>query len=157
VKKKGKKTWAEKLNDSKDLPKVVRLEGKSAEKWGNVSMAIPAPIEVNELMKKVPSGKLITINELRKAIALKHKADIGCPITTGIFSWIAANAAEENKTQNNKDVIPYWRTLKLKGGVESQAKKLVKEGYEITHKKSKSFVKNFEKHLLSSEELVAGK
>ncbi len=29
---KTKKTWKEKLHDSKDLPKVVKLTGKQAEK-----------------------------------------------------------------------------------------------------------------------------
>jgi len=51
-------------------------------------------------MKKVPKGKLITINEIRSALAAKHHATIGCPLTTGIFAWISANAAEE---QNSKE------------------------------------------------------
>ncbi|MEM2999158.1 MAG: hypothetical protein QXV09_00525 [Candidatus Bathyarchaeia archaeon] len=58
-------------------------------------MVIPAPIEVDELMRKVPVGKLVTINEIRAALARKHGAIIGCPLTTGIFAWVAAHAAEE--------------------------------------------------------------
>jgi hypothetical protein len=37
-------------------------------------------------------------------------------MTTGIFAWIAANAAEEQKRKGEKEITPYWRTLKS-GGV----------------------------------------
>jgi hypothetical protein len=47
-------------------------------------MVIAAPAEVDSLMKRIPSGKLTTINELRIALAKKHRATIACPITTGI-------------------------------------------------------------------------
>ncbi len=29
-----KKSWVEKLNDSKDLPKVVEITGKMSRRWG---------------------------------------------------------------------------------------------------------------------------
>ena len=59
-------------------------------------MVIPSPREVDAIMKRVPAGKLITINEIRAVLARRHGATIGCPMTTGIFAWIAANAAEED-------------------------------------------------------------
>src|ERR1700751_3908263 len=90
-----RKTWREKLADDKDLPKVVKISGKMAKRWGKGTCAIPAPREVDAIMRKVPKGNLITINEIRAKIAKKHKATIGCPITSGIFAWIAAHAAEE--------------------------------------------------------------
>ena len=31
----------------------------------------------------------------RKTLAARHRATIACPITTGIFAWIAAHAAAE--------------------------------------------------------------
>ena len=68
-------------------------------------------------MKKVPKGKLTTINELRTALAKKHKTDFTCPITTGIFSWIAAYAADELAQQGRKRITPYWRTLKSDGQI----------------------------------------
>jgi len=104
-----KKTWTGKLNDSKDLPKVVNLNDKGAEHWHGETMVVPAPIEVDEIMKKVPRGKLTTIDGIRKKLAQKHKCDIGCPLTTGIFSWIAAGAAGEQMAEGKK-------TLHLFGG-----------------------------------------
>ena len=81
-----KKSWQEKLLDNKDLPKVFPLTGKAKTKWGDGTMVIPAPREVDALMRKIPRGKLVTINELRNALAKEHSASVPCPITTGIFA-----------------------------------------------------------------------
>ena len=112
---KARKTWGEKLRDSKDLPKVGQIEGNLSTRWGTGTFVVPAPIEVKELMDKVPKGKLTSINELRAALAKKHGATIACPITTGIFAWIAAHAAEEAAAAGAKRITPYWRTLKNGG------------------------------------------
>src|SRR5438445_1447861 len=110
-----RKTWREKLADDKDLPKVVRITGRMSARWGKGTVAIPAPREVDAIMRKVPAGKLITINEIRQFVARKHKATIGCPITSGIFAWIAAHAAEEAAAAGETEITPYWRTLKTGG------------------------------------------
>ena len=52
-----KKTWCEKLRDSKDLPEVAEITGKMSRKWGTGTVVIPSPVEVDELMKKVPEEK----------------------------------------------------------------------------------------------------
>ena len=100
---KKKPTWVEKLNDSKGLPKVEKITEKMSKRWGTGTIVIPAPIEVDELMRKVPAGKLTTINNIRAALAKKHKATIGCPMTTGIFAWVAAHAAEEREQGGEKN------------------------------------------------------
>lgn len=151
-----KKTWLEKLNDSKDLPKVVKLNARQSKKWGKGTMAIPSPLEVNAIMKKVPSGKLITINRIREKIAKKHHATVGCPITTGIFSWIAAHAAAEQEEKGTKNTTPYWRTLKqggiinekYPGGIEKQGELLELEGHEVIQKGKNWIVKDWEKRLM---------
>src|SRR5687767_5829576 len=104
-----RKSWQEKLADDKDLPKVIRLTGKAKAKWGAGTMVIPAPREVDAVMRGVPRGKLITINEIRGQLAKAHGASVGCPITTGIFAWIAAHAAEEGKAAGKKQGTPFWR------------------------------------------------
>jgi len=151
-----KKSWCEKLKDDKGLPQVQKITAKMSKRWGTGTVVIPAPMEVNEIMKKVPKGKLVTINDIRVALAKKHGATIGCPITTGIFAWIAANAAEEQKQQGEKDLTPYWRTLKTggeinekyPGGVEGQKKLLEKEGHKVVQKGKKYIVFNYEKSLV---------
>ena len=112
---KRKKTWCEKLNESKGLPKVEKITETMSKRWGKGTVVIPAPVEVDEIMRKIPKGKVTTINEIRAALAKKHHATIGCPITTGIFAWIAANAAEEQKQKGKEKITPYWRTLKTGG------------------------------------------
>jgi len=81
-----KKSWCEKLEDSKRLPKVEQITDEMSKRWGLGTVVIPAPMEVDEIMQRVPEGKLVTINEIRAALARKHGATIGCPITTGIFA-----------------------------------------------------------------------
>jgi hypothetical protein len=72
-----KKTWTEKLNDDKDLPKVIIIDDKMSKSWGTGTCVIPAPREVNEIMSLVPRGRLITINQIRETLAKKHRTDIG--------------------------------------------------------------------------------
>jgi alkylated DNA nucleotide flippase Atl1 len=152
-----KKSWREKLADSKDLPKVEKITEKMSKRWGTGTVVIPAPMEVNEMMKKVPEGKLATINEIREALAKKHRATIGCPMTTGIFAWIAAHAAEEQRQEGKKDITPYWRTLKTggvinakyPGGVEGQKKLLEREGHKVVQKGKKYIVADYEKTLMT--------
>ncbi len=153
---KPKKSWREKLADSKDLPKVVKIESKLRKRWGTGTVVIPAPKDVDAIMKKVRKGKLITINEIRAKLARDFGATIGCPITTGVFAWIAAHAAEENAAEGKKRITPYWRTLKTggilnekyPGGVARLKKLLEAEGHTVVKKGKNYVVKDYEKALM---------
>ena len=145
---KPRKTWRAKLADSKDLPRVERIDGRMIARWGAGTMVIPAPVEVDALMRKVPKGKLTTINAIRASLAKKHRATIACPITTGIFAMIAARAADEDEAEGKKRVTPYWRTLKgdgelnpkYPGGLEAQRARLEAEGHAIVIRGKRLFV-----------------
>jgi alkylated DNA nucleotide flippase Atl1 len=147
-----KKSWSEKLEDDKGLPRVEKITEKMSKRWGTGTVVIPAPREVDEIMRRVPEGKVITINEIRATLAKKHRASICCPITTGIFARIAAGAAEEQR-EKGKAITPYWRTLKVggvindkyPGGVEGQRELLEKEGHRVLQKGKKYVVVDFEK------------
>jgi hypothetical protein len=103
----------------------------------------------------VPKGKLITINEIRICLAKKHRVTIGCPITTGIFAWIAAHAAEEAEENGAKRVTPYWRTLKsggelnskYPGGIPNLKNRLEAEGHRIVKKGTRYLVADFQQAL----------
>lgn len=161
---KPKKSWREKLADDKGLPQVQRVEGKLSQRWGAGLMVIPAPREVDALMKQVPRGKVTTINELRAALAKKHKADFACPITTGIFSWIAAHAAAEHAAEGRKRITPYWRTLKsggelnpkYPGGIPAIKKLLRGEGNKVIQRGKRFFVADFQERLITVPGLVTG-
>ena len=157
-KSKPRKSWREKLADSKGLPKVEEITPNMSQRWGTGTVVIPAPREVDAIMRQVPRGKVITINEIRAILARERGASIGCPITTGIFAWVAAHAEEEDAAEGKKDVTPYWRTLKsggelnpkYPGGIEAQCARLEAEGHAIDPGRGKKppKVKNWEKCLV---------
>lgn len=147
-----KRTWREKLADDKGLPKVEEINERMSKRFGTGTVVIPAPREVDALMKKVPRGKLTTISHIAAALAEKHSASIGCPITTGIFAWIAANAAGEDEADGKKRITPYWRTLKkggelnpkYPGGIEGQRVLLEAEGHVVVQRGKRFLVVDFE-------------
>ena len=148
-----KPTWREKLLDSKGHPTVSPTGGNMSKRFGEGLMLIPAPIEVDEVMRSVRKGKLITIDGIRQRLAAKHNADFTCPITTGIFAWIAAHAADEAEHAGKKRVTPYWRTLKAggelnpkyPGGIENLRSRLEAEGHTIVQKRKRLFVEDYER------------
>jgi alkylated DNA nucleotide flippase Atl1 len=150
-----RKTWREKLEDDKDLPKVCKIDGRMSKRWGDGTFVIPSPREVDALMRRVPKGKITTIDEMRRKIARRHGTTIACPITTGIFAWIAAHASEEAKNEGATGTTPYWRTLKSKGelnpkypgGVNALKRALSAEGHTIIQKGERFFVQNFDRRL----------
>jgi len=152
-----KKSWREKYADEKGYPKVVALGSALRKKWGGGTCVIATPRLVDAWMKKVPKGRVTTINEIRAALAEDHGADIACPITTGIFAAIAAHVAQENRAAGKKIVTPYWRTLraggavnpKYPGGIEAQKKLLEAEGLKVLVKGQKAKVIDFKARLYS--------
>lgn len=131
-----RKTFNQKLNDSKDMPKIVIVDdAKSIERYGGKNMLIAAPLDYNSIMAEIPEGKVITITEIRNYLARKYDADFTCPLTAGIFISLAAQASDER----SEDKIPFWRTLKkdgelnpkYPGGIEYQKEMLEKEGHII--------------------------
>ncbi len=151
----SKKDFNKRLNDSKDMPKIIELDDESSVKWGGRTMVIAPPIDYDDLMKKIPEGKVITTNELRTSLARKYKADITCPLTAGIFVNLVAWASYQRDT----DITPYWRTLKSNGelnikypeAINLQKKLLEKEGHTIITKGTKNikyYVKDYEKNIV---------
>lgn len=154
-----KKSWQEKLEDNKGFPKILEFDpkfpcGKALEKSGakkGESVVLVRPMEVYEIMRQVPNGKLITTSEICKKLAKKHKTQFCCTLTTGIFIMTSANAAAETNTY-----LPYWRTIKNTGelnekypdGVLNQKHLLENEGHLILKKGKKYFVQDFEGKLM---------
>jgi len=150
-----KKSWREKLADDKGFPRVCRIDETKSKRWGEGTFVIPAPREVDALMRRVPPGKLTTIDDLRKALARQHGATMACPITTGIFAWIAAHAAAEAESEGAQRITPYWRTLKAggelnpkyPGGLEALKRRLAAEGHTVVLKRKRAFVAEFGRRL----------
>ncbi|MEM2906273.1 MAG: MGMT family protein [Candidatus Bathyarchaeia archaeon] len=142
------KTWREKLEAMQERKIVDTPKGR---------MLVSKPLDVDALIRKIPAGRLATIGQMRARLAKDFGADYTCPLTTGIFLRIAAEAAEEELKRGEAQVAPYWRIVrndgslneKLPGGVEAQAARLRGEGHTIEQSRGKgSFrVKGFERSL----------
>ena len=117
-----KKTWLDKLNEKKE-PKIKRIDIDFADISAGSNMFIATPKLIDEYIQQIGIGKRIDIKTLRKDLAIEHNADYTCPVTTGIFLRIVAEANYE-KLQNGKrvgEITPFWRVIEPKSAL---AKKL---------------------------------
>ncbi|MGM0215489.1 MGMT family protein [Enterococcus sp. AZ109] len=139
----AKKDFNAMLLDNKDMPKTQRVtDPKTIARYGGDKMFFAPPLAYDEIMKRVPEGKVLTVNEIRNYLAMKNGADFTEPMTAGIFISIVAWAAEQRST----NPTPYWRTLKTNGelnpkypgGIEAQKAKLEKEGHTIVQRGRKN-------------------
>ena len=150
--------WRTKLEQpNAKLPKIVRIPAMWQKRFGKGKMVIAHPLDVDALIRTVKRGKLATQTQLRERLARKYRADHACPLTTGIFVRIAAEAAEEDRRAGKSRITPYWRVVrddgslneKLPGGPSAQARRLRAEGFSIAARKGRkpSRVKEFDKFL----------
>lgn len=131
-------SWREKL-ERVHAAKIVPVPPRMQEQLGAGTLLIPTPLDVDAIIRRVPSGKLTTVGRIRRALARDAGADVACPLTTGIFLRIAAEAAEEDRTRGAKQVTPYWRVVrdngalidKFPGGARAHADHLGQEGHDI--------------------------
>lgn len=150
-----KKDFNAMLHRETDMPKMqIVTDEATIKKYGGERMYFAPPVTYDELMKKVPFGKVITVGAVRKYLAKKNDADFTDPITAGIFVSIAAWASH----QRHEDKTPYWRTLKANGelnakypgGIDAQKEKLEAEGHTIVERGRKNiryYVEDYEKVL----------
>jgi len=140
------KTWRQKLEqEHPNHGKLVPVPPRMQKRFGTGNMLIPKPLDVDAIMRRVRTGKLITQSQIRDQLARQAKADSTCPLTTGIFIRVAAEAAEEDLRAGKKRITPYWRTIKdngalnekFPGGAKAQAAKLRQEGLVIVQGKGK--------------------
>ena len=147
-----KKDFNAMLHKASDMPKIqILTDEASIRKYGGERMYFAPPVTYDEIMKKVPYGKVVTVGMIRDYLAKENNADFTDPITAGIFVSIAAWASY----QRTEDETPYWRTLKANGelnpkypgGTEAQKEKLEAEGHTIIQKGRKNikyYVKDYE-------------
>ena len=107
-----RKPWLEKLNE-KNEPKIKRIEIDFADIPAGSTMFISTPKLIDPYIKEIGVGKRVDIKTLRKDLALEHKADYTCPVTTGIFLRIVAEANYEKLQQGKslEEITPFWRAI----------------------------------------------
>lgn len=118
----GKKSWQEKLH----VDRVAEIEvttKRFADIPPGASMLIATPLIVDQYIRQIPRGHFSDIRQIRKDLAAEYHAQYTCPVTTGIFLRIVAEAAFE-EYENGKalaQITPFWRALSAKS---PSAKKL---------------------------------
>jgi hypothetical protein len=141
---KMRKTWRQKLEEQHPAHgKVVDVPPKMRNRFLVGKMLIPKPLDIDALIRKVPKGKLATVIQIRDKLAKDAHVNCCCPLTTGIFLRIVAEVAEEDLRSGKKDITPYWRVVRVDGGlnkrfpggVQAQAAHLEKEGHLIESKR----------------------
>ena len=106
------KTWIEKRDCGK-APHVKTIDKAFTGMPAGCKMLISSPQEIEEFIKRIPKGEFVEPAKMRQALAKKHKADATCPVTTGLFLRIVAEAAFEEFSQGKavNKLTPFWRVI----------------------------------------------
>jgi hypothetical protein len=107
-----KKSWLDKLNENKE-PKIKKIDIDFADIPAGSNMFIATPKLIDQYINEIGVGKRIDLKTLRKDLAIEHNADYTCPVTTGIFLRIVAEANYEKLQQGKhlQEITPFWRVI----------------------------------------------
>ena len=133
------KNWKDKMI-SKRSHEVKVINKNFADIPAHSKMLIATPTIIDDYVRQIPKGKSTTLQTMRKDLAITYQAEYTCPVTTGIFLRIVAEAAHEDfksGVQDNK-ITPFWRVVdgksklaqKVSFGADFIYKQRKKEGLE---------------------------
>ncbi len=84
--------WREKMEKPQE-PKLVQVPSKMS-RFGSGMMLIPTPKLVDQIVRQVARGRLVTVGEILRKLPADFPPDITCPLTTGIFVRIVSEGSE---------------------------------------------------------------
>jgi hypothetical protein len=139
-----RKSWIEKRDIQKEA-EVKKPDKDFADMKIGETMFIATPLIVDSYIRHIPKGKQSTLSQMRKDLAAEYHADKTCPVTSGIFLRIVAEAAFEEYEQGKpvSKITPFWRLMderspaakKLTFGIEFLKEQRKKEKLETTNTK----------------------
>ncbi len=108
-----RRSWREKHDNHAKPAFVTKIDKTFCGYPPGTRLVVATPGEVSEYFRRVPRGQIRTVDQLRAKLAADHGADAACPMTTGIFCRIAAEAAFEalNAGAARSEVAPFWRVI----------------------------------------------
>jgi hypothetical protein len=115
---KPKPSWTDKLRASK--PPVVKPAPLTfAGMRSGQMMLIPSPKLLDDFIRKIPKGKTVDIATMRTQLAKSQRAEVSCPVTTGIFLRVVVEAANEAHASGKPvdGITPVWRVVDPKAAV----------------------------------------
>lgn len=106
------KTWQEKLHNGKSA-QVKPLEKAFAGMPVGSLMYISTPSIIEGFIRQIPAGKSLQVAQLRDQLAKQNQAEFTCPLSTGIFLRIVAEAAYEALQAGTREdaITPFWRVI----------------------------------------------
>ena len=113
------KTWREKLDNGKEPFVGVMNRAVSGVPAGGM-MLIPTPRQVDDYIRAIPEGMSKTQQDMGAELAKAAGADVTCPMCTGIFVRISAEAAHEEMMAGKSMVTPFWRIIPPKANVRKK-------------------------------------
>jgi alkylated DNA nucleotide flippase Atl1 len=141
--KKEHKTWRDKLKEDSSLGRITKIY-------------IPEWMQVEELIRQVPEGKVVTDEQMRNRMARDAGADSTCYKLTGYLIKGISEEAEEAREAGQGEITPWWRVIakdgslktNLPGGVQYQTQLLAAEGHQVVEKGKKHMVVDLESRLV---------
>tara|TARA_B100000315_G_scaffold251983_1_gene287802 strand:- start:327 stop:737 length:411 start_codon:yes stop_codon:yes gene_type:complete len=106
------KTWIEK-RDAKKEHQIKINQKRFADMPAGIMMLIPTPKIIDDYIKEIHVGSFVNVKQLRREIASQYKADMSCPMVTGISLRIVSEASYEEYQKNMKldQITPFWRAV----------------------------------------------
>ena len=126
-------------------PHRVRYFGRTGK------MLLPSPTTIANIIKRIPTSKLLTTDLLRQELTEQFRVQGTCPVTTkNSLNFLANNAPDD---------VAYWRVIRptgalmanYPGGIEDHAVRLKDEGFTIDTNGKSPKVKNFRESLVHFE------
>jgi hypothetical protein len=114
------KTWQQKF-ESKKEEQIKRLDTNFADMKAGDLMLISTPQKIADYINSIPKNENRDLSQMRIDLAKQAKADITCPVTSGIFTRIIAERSLELMAEGKDPIAPFWKVIDPKS---SLAKKL---------------------------------
>jgi hypothetical protein len=114
------KTWQEKF-ETKKVEQIKILDTNFADMKAGDLMLISTPQKIADYINSIPKNENRDLSQMRINLAKQAKADITCPVTSGIFTRIIAERSLELMAEGKEPVAPFWKVIDPKS---SLAKKL---------------------------------
>jgi hypothetical protein len=102
-----RKSWVSKRDVARE-PKRVPLKTARRAVPGGAMLLIPTPGIIDDYIRAIPYGQTRSIPQMRKELANDYGAAVTCPMSTGKFIRMVAEAALEEGVLRS---TPLWRLI----------------------------------------------
>ena len=113
-----RKSWIEKCTDPR------RAEVKTCPKdftdiRAGQRMVLPMPRDIETVVRSLPAGSSLDMRGLRAALARNYKAEVACPVVTGIQLRTLAEAVGEQLDLGIQpsELAPVWRAVPIEAPI----------------------------------------